>query len=136
MSLLNSALKISWLKRLLPQTTGWTVFPIHFNIHKLILYGDEFARRVSRNTRNQFGSDVAECVYKFLQCLKIKNTYDLYNTPLWHNSVLNLQYRSEWSPNGFTVIKDILNEQGRLLTMAELSNMNLRINFLEYETKI
>ena len=134
MSLFNSALKISWLKRLLPQTTGWAVFPIHFNIHILILYGNEFARRVSRNTGNQFWSDVAECVYKFLQCLKIKNTYDLHNTPLWHNSVLNLQYRSEWSRNGFTVIKDILNEEGKLFTMAELSNMNLRINFLEYET--
>ena len=63
LSLFNSALKISWLKRLLSQTTGWAVFPIHFNIHKLILYGDEFAREVSRSTRNKFWSEVAECVY-------------------------------------------------------------------------
>ena len=131
LSLFNSALKMSWLKRLLPQSTGWAVFPIHFNIHKLILYGDEFARRISKNTRNKFWADVAGSVLNFLNCQKIKNIHDLHNTPLWHNSLLNLQYRNAWFKKGIRIVKDLLNEEGTLYTMAELSDLNLRINFLE-----
>ena len=66
LSLFNTSLKLSWLKRLQSQAQGWVAFQIkiQYNIHKLVLYGDIFAYNTSENVQNKFGSDVAKSIVK------------------------------------------------------------------------
>ena len=68
-----------------------------------------------------------------MQGLRIKNIHDLHNSPLWHNSALAIQ-RKDCAEKGYTLVKDILNAEGLIYTLNELHEMNLNINFLEYET--
>ena len=69
------------------------------------------------------------------KAFRSKNISDLHNSPLWHNSALSLQFRSNWSPKkGYTLVKDILDAKGFLYTLNGLHDMNLKINYLDYET--
>ena len=39
------SLKISSIKRITVQTEGWAEFPIQMGIHKIIQYGDQYAKK-------------------------------------------------------------------------------------------
>ena len=104
-----------------------------FQHHKLILYGEKFVDYIFRNTRNKFWSNVAECASNFMQCVKINNKRELQNSPLWHNSALNIQFRNDWAKKGVTLVKDIVNDEGSIYTLNELNKMYLHINFIDYE---
>ena len=130
----DKALKLSWLKRIYQQTNGWAEFPIRYNIHKLVLYGDRYAEIVAKRVKNKFWADVAKGAQMLLVTFDINNMMDLHRSPLWYNSTLPLQFRSEWAQKGYMLIKDILNARGFLLTLDELHNRNLKINYLDYET--
>ena len=42
----DTALKLSWLKRLLTQSKGWAEFPIKFRILDILKYGDNFPQKI------------------------------------------------------------------------------------------
>ena len=92
-----------------------------FNIQKLIIYGDNFADYTFKNMKNKFWANVAECARDFIKNIKVKNTHELHNSPLWHNSSINLQFRNEWANKGVNLVKDILNDEGALYTLNELN---------------
>ena len=54
--------------------------------------------------------------------------------PLWYNSSLAFKFRKEWANKGYFLIKDILDEEGALLTLNDLQTRDLKINFLDYIT--
>ena len=56
-----------------------------------------------------------------------------YNTPLWVSSGLNLPFRKTWYQKGYLWVRDMLNEEGNLVLIKEMSEKELKINFLEYE---
>ena len=43
----DKSLKLSWLKRIQFQNEGWAEFPHIYNIHKIVLFGDNFAESLS-----------------------------------------------------------------------------------------
>ena len=51
----DTALKISWLKRLKNEDDGWEEFPRIFNIHKIILFGDHYHVKLLKYTKTSFG---------------------------------------------------------------------------------
>ena len=99
-----------------------------------MLYGDRYAEIVAKRVKNKFWADVAKGAQRLLVTFDINNMMDLHRSPLWYNSTLPLQFRSEWAQKGYMLIKDILNARGFLLTLDELHNRNLNINYLDYET--
>ena len=50
----DTALKVSWLKRLKNEYDGWEEFPRKFNIHKIILFGDRYHTQLLKYTKNKF----------------------------------------------------------------------------------
>ena len=42
----DSALKLSWLKRIINQKEGWADFPQEFNIQSIFKYGDRYTKKL------------------------------------------------------------------------------------------
>ena len=38
----DKALKATWVRRIIKGEEGWSIFPYHFKIHKIFLFGDIF----------------------------------------------------------------------------------------------
>ena len=128
----DSALKISWMKRLLNQNEGWAIFPLKYGIGKILRYGDEYQEIVIANTSNKFWKDTAMAIKALYDTLQYNNTNQIYNTPIWYNSKIKLKNRREWDEKGFHLLSDILTEEGILLNERELRAGGLKINFLDY----
>ena len=52
--------------------------------------------------------------------------------PLWHNSSLNIEYRQNWETQGISILSDVLDNNGDIITMTEMNAKNLKIHFLDY----
>ena len=126
------ALKITWLKRVQSQNSGWSEFAHASNIHKIVIYGDLFAEKLSISICNKFWADVAYGAHKLLEVSTPKCVSEFLNTPLWHNSRINLQYRREWADRGFLHIGDIVETHCELLPNRDMQARGLFLNFVEY----
>ena len=129
----DSALKLSWLKRMINQNEGWAEFPQEFNIHNIFKYGDNYTKILLSKIKNDFWKDIILSVQKLEKVCNIFNHAQLQSSPLWYNGQLKLSYRQEWANKGYYIIRDILNDQGSLMTNEELNGRGLKIHFLDYE---
>ena len=60
----DASLKISWLKRLMNQNSGWAEFPIQYRILDTIRYGNNFPKKLLPETKNKFWKDMLESIVK------------------------------------------------------------------------
>ena len=132
MSVFDKALKISWLKRLRNEEDGWKQFPRHFNIHKIVLFGDEYHALLIKNMNNPFWIDVAKACAMLPKEI-MKENKRACNIPLWFNSGLSIKFKKECYERGYARISDILDNEGKLLTIEEMPNRGIRLDFLDYE---
>ena len=109
-------------------------FPHSYNIHRIVLYGDLYAHRLTKNVNKILWADVARGAQVFLENLKPQNFSEFVNSPLWHNSHLLFQYRQDLSNKGYRLIKDILDTHGDLLSLDDIHKKCLKINHLDYKT--
>ena len=128
----NNALKLSWLKRLSNPNDEWEQFPRHYNIHKIILFGDKYPTLLLQNTNNPFWRDAILACVSLYTVTEITHTKP-YNTPLWFNSGINIGFKKEWFKKGYTKLNDIMDINGDLLTNNDMLLKGLKLNFLEYE---
>ena len=128
----DTALKVSWLKRLKNEDDGWEEFPRTFNIHKIILFGDRYHVHLLKLTKNKFWRDVINASKMLLKRLANIET-NASNIPIWFISGINIVYRKTWLQKGYTWVSDILDINGDLLLNEELLNKGLYLNFLDYE---
>ena len=77
----DTALKVSWLKRLKNEEDGWEEFPRKINIHKIILFGDQYHTQILKYTKNNFWRDVINASKMLLEKLSNIKT-DASNIPL------------------------------------------------------
>ena len=59
----------------------------------------------------------------------ISNTW-YYNIPLWFNSKNNFDLRKVWFQKDTIWVKDIQNENGDMVSITDLTDIGLQINFL------
>ena len=52
--------------------------------------------------------------------------------PLWHNTLVNIEYRKNWESKGYHIVDDIISNNGFIYTENELKDRGLKINFLDY----
>ena len=95
----DTALKISWLKRLKNEDDGWEEFPRILNIHKIILFGDHYHMKLLKYTKNKFWRDVINASKMLLNSLSNIET-KASNIPIWFNSGINIVYRKTWFQKG------------------------------------
>ena len=92
----DASLKISWLKQLMNQNLGWAEFPIQYEILDTIRYGDNFQKKKIPKIKNKFWKDMLGSIIKLNECSKTSKAEHVRNMPLWHNSMLNIDYRKDW----------------------------------------
>ena len=40
--------------------------------------------------------------------------------PLWHNSLINIEYRKQWENKGYHIVEDILMDDGALFSEEKM----------------
>ena len=90
----NNALKISWLKRLKNQDDGWELFPRHYKIHRMIIFGDRYLNLILQKIDNPFWKDVVKSCISLFNIVKKENN-NAYNFPLWFNGDINMNYKKD-----------------------------------------
>ena len=87
---------------------------------------------MSKKVKNKFGADVAKGGQKnYNQRIHLNSTL---NSPVWYNITLAFQYRKDRANTGYWLIKDLLDEEGRLLALDEFVVRGLKLNYLDYIT--
>ena len=129
----DQALKISWLKRLKNGNDGWEEVPMYHNVHRIVMYGDNYIPHLLKKITNPFWKNVIESCGALQNRLTLFNIKP-YNIPLWYNSRININYKKDWLNKGYVKVADILNTDGNIFTFNEILERGLGINFLEYET--
>ena len=65
-------MKISWLKRLINQSTGWAEFPIQYKIVESLRYGETFPKKIVKNIQNPFWKNMVQSSIKLNESKKLK----------------------------------------------------------------
>ena len=131
----DTALKISWMKRLLNQSEGWAEFPIRLKIHKVPMYGDLYAKSLLATIKNKFWWDMVNGLVKLEERLKVKNITQVHLMPLWYNlQQIKLRLQKKLGKKGYLIVSYILNENGEMFSKEELPvyERDLKISFLDY----
>ena len=127
----DQALKISWIKRLMNQEKGWAEFPMKHGLNEILRYGDQYPKQILGTITNKFWRDVVLSIIKFNDCTNWKKNFIPY-MPLWHNTLINIEYRKDWECKGYHIVDDIISNNGIIYTENELKDRGLKINFLDY----
>ena len=131
------SLKLTWIKRLLKCVRSpWVIlFEERVScVKKMSCFGIQWFEHLVSKSKNQFWKDV------FLAWIKIsrpiKSNIELTSSVLWYNPDISdtpLFYPS-WFRNGITFVRDVLNNEGQIMSEAEIENLYgfKFTNFLEY----
>ena len=65
-------------------------------------------KKLSLVISNPFLKNTAEAMVKLFQNRKPNCLKEVLATPMWHNPVLQIQYRNEWKNKGINLIGDII----------------------------
>ena len=126
------SLKISWIRPLVNQGLGWAEFPVKYGIMEILKYGDNFPHYISKNLKNKFWSDMLRGIIKLNESFNYNKMNHIQNMPLWYSNTFELGHRKNWEKKGYLIVNDVLNEEGKLLTMDEIIGNGLKIHFLDY----
>ena len=88
-------------------------------INEILRYCDCYPKQIIRKITNKFWRDVVLSIIKFNDSTNQKKNSIQY-MPLWHNSLVNIEYRKEWGKKGYHIVDDIITNNGSLLTEEEM----------------
>ena len=133
LSAFDKALKITWLRRILKENSGWCIFPTFFNIHKIFLFGDDYLNTLLRSCTNPFWKDVI-IAFKSLYNEVWLTENAIHNTmPIWYNTKVCTYFNKEWFNKGIKFVKDLFIEE-KFVTIEYLQDtLGVKCNFLDYE---
>ena len=128
----DKALKITWLRRILKENSGWCIFPIFFNIHKIFLFGDDYLNTLWQSCTNIFWKDVISA-FKTLYNEVWLTENAIHNTmPIWYNTRVCSYFNKEWFNKGIKFVKDLFIED-QFITIEYLQDtLEVKCNFLDY----
>ena len=101
----DSALKLSWLKRIINQNDGWAEFPQEFNIHNIFKYGDNYTKILLSKIKNDFWKDIILSVQKLEKVCNISNHAQLKTNISRHCKISDIDKIFGQASNG-----DIINK--------------------------
>ena len=136
------SLKISWIRRIVKGSIDSYI--LCFLIASLprqddvILYmtcmGNHYFRELSKQTYNIFWSDMFSA-YSYFLTIHYNNHVNVSSQPIWNNDNIKIGnlpiYMKKWCQKGVRFINDILDEEGRFLSLKDFQNIyDVRSNFL------
>ena len=130
----DRALKASWVRRIIKGEEGWSIFPFHFKIHKIFLFGDIFLDNIYKKCNNDFWKDVIEACRSLYDKIWLLHSSDRSLMPLWYNTKLCNYFNKDWYNKGITCVYDLFCN-GSFISIENLrQSRNVKCNFLEYES--
>ena len=136
---LTNSIKSTWVRRLLQQDNqGWkqlfdkTICKVSL-ISKL---GSSWLEELSYKTTNPFWRNVFNSYIKVTSLIRINSNQNILDSPLWYNPHLFpvKLHLTNWSKAGIIYIKDIVNDEGTVLSFDQLKTKfkTTKIVILEY----
>ena len=99
---------------------------------EILKYGDLFPQKIEGKIKNKFWKDVVQSIIKLNTTLQLNKQIFLQSMSLWYNSLLNIEFRTKWEKKGISILGDIPDDKGNLLTMDVMHQRGLSIHFLDY----
>ena len=133
------ALKSTWIRRLLTNNGAlWIDVFEHIigNVTKIVVLGPQWCNVLKQSIVNDFWKSVLDAWEAISEIQPIKCKHDILSSSLWYNKKI-AQYPlfiSNWFQNGIHFVGDILDDNGNIRSIEDLTrNYHLNnINFLEY----
>ena len=130
LSLFDSSLKISWLRRYLCTTAKWKSTPDNFELEGVFTFGKDYLERISEMNFNPFWANV---LVSLKELMSRDSFINILETPLWYNDTLQLRIKRSWLEKGICTIWDLLKDTKNILNQEEFENKyDIVTNFLEY----
>ena len=134
-----SALKISWIRRLIITNSKYkTLFEaVHTNIKDLMNRGATYIEEIKRHCTNKFWWDVLDEWKKLITHLVPKSASDIMGSSIWNNMNIKINntpvFYRRWYDKNIHFIRDLMDEHWQLLTYEQFQvKYNVRTNFLEF----
>ena len=130
----DKALKVTWVRRIIKGEEGWSIFPFHFKIHKIFLFGDIFLNNIYKECTNNFWKDVIDACRSLYDNIWLLHSPDRSAMPQWYNTKLCNYFNKDWYNKGITCVNDLLCN-GNFISIENLcQRRNVKCYFLEYES--
>ena len=125
-----TALKCSWVRRLIKADTPWVnMFKSYYGkkcIERITDFGDDYIDVLLSKTTNQFWKDVLTSWKTFVKCERSTKMNNILCIPLWYNSSITIGEKSifyqTWYRKGIKIIGDIVDNNGVALKKEELED--------------
>ena len=101
------SLKITWLRRIIKENEGWSIFPNFLNIHKIFLFGDSYFDTIIKRCKNIFWTDVVYACKSLYDNMWTPNISRNIDMPIWYNSRLCNHFKKEWFNKRLIFVKDL-----------------------------
>ena len=132
-------LKISWIRRLINGNSKYKILfeTVHTNVKDILNRGEMYIDEIKKNCTNKFWRDVLDAWKKLILHLKPTSAADIMGISIWNNPNINIAnvaiFYRRWHDKGIHFIKDLLEENGRLLTYEKFQEKyNFQTNFVEF----
>lgn len=134
-----TALKSSWIKRLINSNAKWVNLletTLEIEISNLWKRGLDFTSEIIRKIPNLFWKEVLLSWAKVVKSTSNQNEKQFNNELLWDNPNIQIGNSSVFLKNyfraGFTLISDLFDCHGNFLSLELLNNMKVNTSFIEY----
>ena len=133
----EKSLKLTWIKRILmPRNTWKHLAPKHVDFQSVIASGGYIDSALIDKTTNLFWRQLYQNWNEFLcKTPTPMNIEEIISQPLWNNSKFSDKsfFSKKWHESGLKWVKNILNENGEILSFQEVKQkFRLDGHFLTY----
>ena len=133
-----TALKVTWLRRLISQPSCTWSSLSYINMDSLFTKGNNYAGIKANELINPFWKDLLISWNNFCKAVRIETLEDILYCPIWFNSNMNggqNLYFKEWHDKGIKNVIDLLNGDGNFYQFDELKeNYGIHGTFLDYQS--
>ena len=131
---MDKALKASWSRRIYKENESWEIFPIHYGLDKISIFGDIYRNNLKNSTKNIFWLDYIIAIEDLIVKRQPFNFMEACAVAIWYNSKICQSKNSAWFKRGIRFIGDLLNALGQIESREEIiTEWGISCNFLEYE---
>ena len=113
LAIFDKALKANWSRRIYQVSEEWAIFPIHYSLDKIFIFGDIYLVKLKNSTKNVFWRDYISAIEDLIVKRQPFNFTEACAMPIWSNSKICCTKHSAW----FKILHnrlDFIKENGQI----------------------